>query len=275
MRSSTHATSLPTPRPNAALPLGALLLASSLQAGAQPASSGDAAGTLGTVTVTGQQEPAEIRSKSTLKPETTRLGKGEQSLRDIPQNVTVMTEQLLDDRHLDDFRDVLRTTAGVTFQAGETGEEDVRLRGFSLGQAGDVFRDGMREAQLITRDTFATDRVEVLKGSASMLFGKGSTGGVVNQVTKQPFLMDRYEVEATLGNGHHRRVQADLNKQLGPSSAVRLNAKIQDADNWGARTTARVWRPAGARALASATSSRSTSTTSEPNSARSTTTRGC
>lgn len=272
MRPSTHTTSLPTPRPNAALPLGALLLASSLQAVAQPASSGDAAGTLGTVTVTGQQEPAEIRSKSTLKPETTRLGKGEQSLRDIPQNVTVMTEQLLDDRHLDDFRDVLRTTAGVTFQAGETGEEDVRLRGFSLGQAGDVFRDGMREAQLITRDTFATDRVEVLKGSAPMLFGKGSTGGVVNQVTKQPFLMDRYEVEATLGNGQYRRVQADLNKQLGPSSALRLNAMAQDADNWGAKDDR---RRAGAPVSASATSSRSTSTTSEPNSARSTTTRGC
>ncbi|WP_082007526.1 TonB-dependent receptor [Tepidimonas taiwanensis] len=234
-----HPSALPPSplRPTAVLPLGALLLAGSLQAIAQtaPTPANDTAGTLGTVTVTDQKEPVEIRSKSTLKPETTRLGKGEQSLRDIPQNVTVMTEQLLNDRNLDDFRDVLRTTAGVTFQAGETGEEDVRLRGFSLGQAGDIFRDGMREAQLITRDTFATERVEVLKGSASMLFGKGSTGGVVNQVTKQPFLMDRYEVEATIGNGNHRRVQADLNKQLGPSSAIRLNAMVQDADNWGAK----------------------------------------
>jgi catecholate siderophore receptor len=217
------------------LPLGAVLLAASLQAFAQPAAGTDTAGTLSPVTVTGQQEPTEIRSKSTLKPETTRLGKGEQSLRDIPQNVTVMTERLLDDRNLDDFRDVLRTTAGVTFRAGETGEEDIRLRGFSLGQAGDVYRDGLREAQLITRDTFATERVEVLKGSASMLFGKGSTGGVVNQVTKQPFLMDRYELEATVGSGRHRRVQADLNKQLDATSAVRLNAMVQDTDNWGAK----------------------------------------
>ncbi|WP_334134174.1 TonB-dependent receptor, partial [Tepidimonas sp.] len=218
--------------PGASLPLGAMLLAASLQAVAQTVGT---AGTLDTVTVTGQSEPAEIRSKSTLKPATTRLGKGEQSLRDIPQNVTVMTERLLDDRNLDDFREVLKTTAGVTFQAGETGEEDVRLRGFSLGQAGDIFRDGMREAQLITRDTFATERVEVMKGSASMLFGKGSTGGVVNQVTKQPFLMDRYEAELTLGNGNHRRVQADLNKQLDSNSAVRLNAMVQRADNWGAQ----------------------------------------
>lgn len=224
-------------RAAAALPLGALLLASGLQAAAQTVTppADPVAGTLGTVTVHDQGEPAEIRAKRTLRATDTRMGKGQQALRDIPQNVTVMTEQLLDDRNLDDFRDVLKATAGVTFLAGETGEEDVRLRGFSLGQAGDIYRDGMREGQLITRDTFATERVEVLKGSASMLFGKGSTGGVVNQVTKQPFLMDRYEAEATLGSGRHRRVQADLNKQLGPDSAVRVNAMVQDTDNWGAR----------------------------------------
>ncbi|TSE34467.1 Catecholate siderophore receptor Fiu [Tepidimonas charontis] len=219
-----------------AIPLGALLLAASLHATAQSVSAGsDAEATLGSVTVTDQREPAEIRAKSTLKAETTRLGKGQQALRDIPQNLTVMTERLLDERNLDDFREVLRTTAGVTFQAGETGEEDVRLRGFSLGQAGDIYRDGLREAPLISRDTFATERVEVLKGSASMLFGKGSTGGVVNQVTKQPFLREHYEAELTLGSGQHRRLQADINRPVGERSAVRLNAMVQRADHAGAQ----------------------------------------
>lgn len=129
----------------------------------------------------------------------------------------------------------MRHTAGISFLAGETGEEDVRLRGFSLGQAGDIYRDGLREAQLISRDTFATDRVEVLKGSASMLFGKGSTGGVINQVTKQPFLMNRTEAEVTVGNGGHTRAQVDLNRRLSSSSAFRINAMMQDADLWGAK----------------------------------------
>jgi catecholate siderophore receptor len=211
-----------------------MLLAGSVSAFAQTAAS-PAETTLKTVTVTGQAEPEEIKAKSTLRATQTTIGKGQQPLRDIPQNVTVMTERLLDDRNLDNFRDVLKTTAGVTFLAGETGEEDVRLRGFSLGQGGDIYRDSMREGQLISRDTFATDRVEVLKGSASMLFGKGSTGGVVNQVTKQPFLMDRYEAELTVGSGQHKRVQVDLNKQLSHSSAVRVNAMLQDAENWGAQ----------------------------------------
>ncbi|NLX16463.1 MAG: TonB-dependent receptor plug domain-containing protein, partial [Ramlibacter sp.] len=83
-------------------------------------------------------------SKVDLRATRTQIGKGDQALRDIPQSVTVMTEKLISDRNLDDFREVLRTTAGVTFLAGETGEEDVRLRGFSLGTAGDIYRDGLR-----------------------------------------------------------------------------------------------------------------------------------
>lgn len=231
----TPAQVLPSPAtPSVMLPLGAMLLAGSVNVFAQQASAGPAEATLKTVTVKEQAELEEIKAKSTLRATQTTIGKGQQQLRDIPQNITVMTEKLLDDRNLDNFRDVLKSTAGVTFLAGETGEEDVRLRGFSLGQSGDIYRDGMREGQLITRDTFATDRVEVLKGSASMLFGKGSTGGVINQVTKQPFLMDRYEAELTVGSGSHKRVQADLNKQLSDNSAVRVNAMVQDADNWGA-----------------------------------------
>lgn len=215
------------------LPLGTLLLAGSMSALAQTPPPAESA--LAPVTVRSAAEPHEIQSKSRLRATETGIGKGQQALRDIPQHVTVMTERFLDDRNLDDFRDVLKATAGVTFLAGETGEEDVRLRGFSLGQAGDIYRDGLREGQLITRDTFATDRVEVLKGSASMLFGKGSTGGVVNQVTKQPFLMERYETELTVGTGDHVRAQVDMNKPLSPQSALRVNAMTQNADHGGAQ----------------------------------------
>jgi len=229
-RLQAHTVNPSTP---ALLPLGALLLAGSMGAWAQTSQPGES--TLAPVTVKSAAEPDEIQSKSRLRATDTRIGKSQQALRDIPQHVTVMTERFLDDRNLDDFREVLKATAGVTFLAGETGEEDVRLRGFSLGQAGDIYRDGLREGQLITRDTFATDRVDVLKGSASMLYGKGSTGGVVNQVTKQPFLMDRYETELTVGTGDHVRAQVDLNKQLSPQSALRVNAMTQNANNEGAQ----------------------------------------
>ena len=217
------------------LPLAAMMLAGSIGA-ATPALAQDAAAekTLKTVTVKDTAEPVELETKNSLRTTSTSTAKGKQALRDIPQSVTVMTEKLMDDRNLDDFREVLKTTAGVTFMAGETGEEDVRLRGFSLGQAGDIYVDGLRDAPLIERDTFNHESVEVLKGSASMLFGKGSTGGVVNQVSKTPFLIDQHEVDVTVGSGQELRVTGDFNLKTGEDSALRLNAMAHDADNHGA-----------------------------------------
>ncbi len=211
------------------LPLGALMLAASVGAMAQ-GTTPDA--TLSTVTV---KESAEVQGKDTLLIRKTTVGKGKQDIKDIPQSVTVFTEKLMNDRNQDDFREVLRTTAGVTFLAGETGEEDVRLRGFSLGQAGDIYIDGMKDAPLIERDTFNQDRVEVLKGSASMLFGKGSTGGVVNQVNKYPLLIDQHEAGYTFGTGNYHRATGDFNFLTGENQAFRLNAMVQEADNHGAR----------------------------------------
>jgi catecholate siderophore receptor len=218
--------------PSHLLPLAAMMLAGSVGA-AQPALAQSEEKTLKTVTVKDTQDPN--LSKESLLVKQTGIAKGNQQLKDIPQTVTVMTEKLIADRNYDDFREVLKATAGVTFQAGETGEEDVRMRGFSLGQAGDIYVDGLRDAPLTERDTFNTDRVEVLKGSASMLFGKGSTGGVVNQVNKQPFLMDQNETNVTLGSGQMRRITGDFNKQTGESSALRLNVMTHQADNWGAK----------------------------------------
>ena len=151
----THTPAAPEHKP--LVPLGALLLAASVSSWAQTPPEA----TLSTVTV---KETAEVQSKDTVLTRKTTIGKGQQDIKDIPQSVTVFTEKLMADRNQDDFREVLRSTAGVTFLAGETGEEDVRLRGFSLFQAGDIYTDGMKDAPLQERDTFNLDRVEVLKG---------------------------------------------------------------------------------------------------------------
>ena len=215
----------------ALLPLGAMLLAGSMGALAQSKNT-SAEKSLAPVVV---RETADTpQAKNTLRAKDTTIGKGQRALRDIAQSVTVMTEMLLSDRNLDDFREVLKTTAGVTFMAGETGEEDVRMRGFSLGQAGDIYVDGLRDAPLIERDTFNQDRIEILKGSASMLFGKGSTGGVINQVSKQPFLMDQHEANLTVGSGKEARLTGDFNLKTGDDAALRINAMVHDADHHGA-----------------------------------------
>ncbi len=176
---------------------------------------------------------AERSSKETYQATTTKIGKGKQDLRDVPQSVTVVTERLLDDRNLDTLKDALHSTAGISFLAAEGGEEDIRLRGFSLQASGDIFVDGMRDPAFYERDTFNYDRLEVLRGSASMLFGRGSTGGVANQVSKEPFLMNQNEVTATVGSGNYRRVEGDFNVKVGDNAAFRVAAMWNGSDAFG------------------------------------------
>lgn len=219
-----------SPSTPALLPLGALMLAASAGTWAQ---SPDPQGkTLAPVTVREKAEAPE--GKEALRATTTNIGRGTQELRDIPQSVTVVTEKLIDDRNLDTVRDVLRNTGGISFLAAEGGEEDIRLRGFSLAGTGDIFLDGMRDPAFYDRDTFNNDRIEVLRGSASMLFGRGSTGGAVNQVSKVPRLINQHEVTTTVGNHRYARVTGDFNLHTGENAALRLNAMKTKADNNGA-----------------------------------------
>ena len=109
----------------ALLPLGAMLLAGSLSSAAfaQATPPAGAAATLPTVTVQDSALDGATHSKTQLRATRTEIGKGNQELRDIPQSVTVMTEKLIQDRNMDDFREVLRATAGVTFQAWRLGND--------------------------------------------------------------------------------------------------------------------------------------------------------
>lgn len=225
-----------TPRPSIAhpRPLAVQLIAVSLGATVCASVSAQTvpAQTLPTVVV--QDTADTVQGKDTFRATDTTIGKGRQKLRDIPQSVTVVTEKLIDDRNLDTLKDVLHQTAGITFQAAEGGEEDIRLRGFSLATTGDIYLDGMRDPAFYDRDTFNLDRVDLLRGSASMLFGRGSTGGVANQVSKLPRLIDEHEVSTTLGSHQLRRITADFNLQTGDDSALRINAMRTTADNNGA-----------------------------------------
>lgn len=205
-----------------------MLLAGSMQTMAQPTPGNKV---LPTVTVI--EKAVEPQGKDTLQTTTTTIGKGKQALRDIPQSITVVTEKLIDDRNLYTLKEVLHNTAGITFLAAEGGEEDIRLRGFSLASTGDIFVDGMRDPAFYERDTFANDRIELLRGSASMLFGRGSTGGAVNQVSKVGRTIDSNEVTTTIGSHAYRRITGDFNLHTSEEAGLRINAMATKADNNG------------------------------------------
>ena len=222
---------------SAALPLGALAAgfgAASLALAQTPPPAAAASAPDTVLPVVRAKAAAEPTAKASVQATTTQIGKGKQELRDLGQSITVVTERLIDDRNLDTMKDVLRNTAGITFLAAEGGEEDIRLRGFPLQSTGDVFVDGMRDPAFYDRDTFFLDRVEVLRGSASMLFGRGSTGGAVNQVSKVPRLMDEHQVDVTVGNHNYLRAMGDFNLKMGDNAALRLGTMLTQADNNGA-----------------------------------------
>ncbi|VWX61034.1 Catecholate siderophore receptor [Burkholderiales bacterium 8X] len=234
VRRSSQATTKSDVVERAAFPLGALMLAASVSSWAQTAPAmPQSGGTLGTITVT---DEAEVQGKDALQTKKTNIGKGTQDLRDIPQSVNVITEKLIDDARLDTLRDALHYSAGITFAATENGtDQDIRLRGFPVATVGDLLIDGMRDPSQYDRDTFNLDRIEVLRGSASMLFGRGSTGGVINQVTKKPLLADQTDIVGTAGSRGFYRSTIDLNKRTGEDSAFRLNGMWNKADNGGAK----------------------------------------
>lgn len=182
---------------------------------------------LGQVNVTGDRE-----RERTYQPGLTRIGKTPALPRDIPQSVTIVPESLMHDRSVDSFREALRNVPGITFNAGEGGRigDNITLRGFSV--VGDLYLDGIRDIAQYNRDTFNNEQIEVLRGSSSMLYGRGSTGGIINQVSKLPSVVDRTALGFTIGNYGYRRATVDTNQVVGHNMAIRLNAMKTEGDSF-------------------------------------------
>ena len=150
------------------------------------------------------------------------------SLRDIPQTVVVVNRDLMEAEGATSLQDALRNVPGITIGGAEGGQigNNINLRGFTART--DIYLDGFRDPGQYYRDTFDLDAIEVLKGPSSMLFGRGSTGGVINQVTKEPELKPFDEVTATAGTSNRYRMTADFNQPLSDTAAARLNIYGQD-----------------------------------------------
>ena len=146
------------------------------------------------------------------------------SFQDTPQNVTVIPQLLLTEQAVNNVQDALKNVPGITLNAGEGGThgDNINLRGFAASD--DFFLDGLRDTGFYTRDSFNLEAIEVYKGPASTLFGRGSTGGVVNQVSKSPQLSDFARGTLVGGTNSELRGTADVNYAFGDSSAFRVNA---------------------------------------------------
>lgn len=183
------------------------------------------------------------------QPGASSLPKLTEPLRDTPQSISVVPRQVIDDKGATTMTDALRGLPGISLQAGEAGAQGdtLSIRGFSARN--DIFLDGMRDFGSYYRDSFNYDSVEVLKGPASVLFGRGSTGGVVNQVSKSAHLGNDNTETFSLGNNSLARSTADFNQQLGDTSAIRVNV-MANTDGTTDRDEAKYQRYGFAASLA-------------------------
>lgn len=152
-------------------------------------------------------------------------------LLDTPKSVVVLPSQVIRESGSTTFVEALRTVPGITFGAGEGGNpqgDRPFIRGFDA--QGSTFIDGVRSVGGQSREVFAIEQIEVVKGSDSTMGGRGSAGGSLNLVSKMPHLGTDALADLSYGTQDYKRVTVDANAQIGESAAIRLNAMWHDAD---------------------------------------------
>jgi len=182
------------------------------------ASAGEASSS-NTIVVTGQQMKYGERSTGTAT-------KTDTNVKDIPQALTTVTSQQIQDQQLDSVGDLLLFVPGASYGGGEGNRDQLVLRGNS--STADFFVDGVRDDVQYFRDFYNVDRVEVLKGPNAMIFGRGGGGGIINRVLKRPTLTPHNEFSGSTDNWGDVRLTGDVDSPLGSAVGVRLNAMVED-----------------------------------------------
>ncbi len=188
--------------------------------GAVAASSGALAQT---VADAGNVETVNVTSRRS------HLDKLPDEIKNTPQSINVIPLEMMKQQGVQALQDALKNVPGITLNAGEGGAhgDTVNLRGFSASD--DFFLDGQRDTGTYFRDTFNTELIEVYEGPASTLFGRGSTGGVVNMISKTPQLRSIDELRVSASDAPGYRATADINYVLSDDAAIRLNLMGQDS----------------------------------------------
>lgn len=174
------------------------------------------------IVVIGQRLGYDAKTSATATKTETRLV-------DVPQSVSVITGQQIDDQALRSMSDVLRYVPGATAAQGEGHRDQIVLRGNS--STADFFVDGLRDDVQYYRGLYNVDRVEILKGPNAMVFGRGGGGGIINRVSERPqhrrFASGALSADSE-GAGYG---EIDLNSPLGGAVFGRLNAVYERFDN--------------------------------------------
>ena len=155
---------------------------------------------------------------------------------DLPFAIQAFTGEFIDDQRPENVFDVVRYSPGVTYRSNDftEGNANVAIRGFAVGTypgSPQILRDGLRGPSIL--DLTNVDRVEVVKGPASFLYGQLAPGGVVNVITKNPEPRFGARFRAAYGTYDAYRVEADATGPATRSLSYRLVASYRhDIEYW-------------------------------------------
>src|SRR5688500_13796855 len=206
------------------LSLAAALLSSASPVLAEASlESAEMAAAADTIVVTGQRSEYGVRS-------THSATRTETDIKDIPQALTVISESQIEDQALRSIADVLMFVPGATPGTGEGNRDQITLRGNNT--TADFFVDGVRDDGQYFRDLYNADRIEVLRGSNAMIFGRGGGGGVVNRVTKRSSLSPYRQFLASGDGQGGVRLTGDVDQPLGTGVGARINGVYENGNSF-------------------------------------------
>lgn len=184
-------------------------------------------------TAAAETDPQEIvvtgaAQDSGYVPQDSAIAKTPAPLRDLPQSVAVVGAEVLRDQRALSVQDALKNVAGVGFSSGDGQRDQVTIRGFSA--IADQYVDGFRDDGLYFRDLSNVERIEVVKGPAAVLYGRGSSGGLINRVTRKP---DGDVTSAAITGGSFGNVRGEFDVgRVDGGVGVRVTGAYQDSDSF-------------------------------------------
>ena len=172
--------------------------------------------------VTAQDDGATVPTRTATKTDTPLI--------DVPQAISVIDAQRIEDQAMRSMADVALYVPGLSMGQGEGHRDAPTLRGNA--STADFFVDGVRDDVQYYRDFYNVERLEVLKGPNAMIFGRGGGGGVINRVTKQADWEQRLNFSLQGGSFDYKRATVDVGAGLNDALAVRLTAMYEDSESY-------------------------------------------
>ena len=149
---------------------------------------------------------------------------------DVPQGVSFITEDQLEDQGITQLNEALRYVPGISMETGEGHRDEVFIRGQET--TADFYIDGLRDDAQYYRPLYNIARVEVLKGANALIFGRGAGGGAINRIAKRAQLGERSIAgDVSVDSFGAFALLADVNQPLSEGLALRVNATYEEFDN--------------------------------------------